>query len=66
MDPNNLKSGISVEMSTQSVTTDGRRVFSSVYPRFILCAQNPNTNLTKYEEIKIHYIQPNDLVDIGY
>ena len=66
MDPTNLKSGITVEMVTQTEAADGQRIFPSVYPRFVLCAHNSNVNLTKYEEIKIHYVQQQNLVQTGH
>ena len=54
-DPKNLMQRILAE-EVYPKMKDGKMEFPEVYPRYVLCAQDPWSNLSRYEDINIMYI----------
>ena len=53
-DPRNLKQIFSIEKACP-LMKNGSMVFPKVYPRFVLCAQDPWSNLNRHDNISIRY-----------
>ena len=64
-DPTNLKQRTVVE-EVNPLNADGTVMIPVVYPRYILCAQDPSSNLTRYEHIDVMYVTSTSYADNVY
>ena len=54
-DPHNLKTMTMVDTETPLINSTNDWVFPRIYPRYMLCAPDPNVNLAEYKQIHICY-----------
>ena len=62
LDPNNLKTVMTVEMASRKEGVNGTLVLPKNYPRFVLCAKDPNKNASAFENITVRYRMKGALV----